>query len=96
MRISVAAAIVSALPLVSTPVFATDFKCGKDFVTFQTTGDTKTGPTKVVTIQKRLIMIVVETSKGETAVILGRDGVPETGANYISTDTYLRFLRCLD
>ena len=36
------------------------------------------------------------SSNGNMAVVIGRDGVPSTGANYITPDTYRHFISCLD
>ena len=43
-----------------------------------------------------MIIVVAKLPNGETSVLLGRDGVEHIGKNYITTDTYHRFLRCLD
>ena len=96
MRIAAAMVISSALLLVPTPALATEFKCGKDYVTFQTTGKAKSGAVKTLTIQKRLVSMVVMTSDGEMAVGIGRDSVPGTSIQYITSDTYRRLIGCLD
>ena len=87
---------MAALLFFSVAAFAAEFKCGKDYVTFQTTGKAKSGAVQTLTIQKRLVSMVVMTSDGEMAVGIGRDGVPGTGIQYITSDTYCRLIGCLD
>ena len=96
MKKIVAVAGMAALLFFSVAAFAAEFKCGKDYVTFQTTGKAKSGAVKTLTIQKRLVSMVVMTSDGEMAVGIGRDGVPSTGIQYITSDTYRRLIGCLD
>ena len=76
---------------------ATEFMCGDDYITFETKGETTIGPSHIVTVQKRMILIVIAggTQPG-AAVVIGRDGVPESGTNHITQDTYRHFMRCLD
>ena len=96
MKGIVAAAGMSSFLFFSVAADATEFKCGKDYVTFQTTGKAKSGAVQTLTIQKRLVSMVVMTSDGEMAVGIGRDGVPGTGIQYITSDTYRRLIGCLD
>lgn len=91
----IAAGVAIAL-LSSASAFATEFRCGDKFVTFHTTGTAKTGPSHLVTVQKRMILIIAASKQGGMAVMIGRDGVPNTGTNHISPDTYSRLIRCLD
>ena len=90
------AAAAIAIFMISPAAIATEFKCGKAYVTFQTTGKAKSGAVQTLTIQKRLVSMVVMTSDGEMAVGTGRDGVPSTGIKYITSDTYRRLIGCLD
>ena len=96
MKGIIAAAGMSSFLFFSVAADATEFKCGKDYVTFQTTGKAKSGAVQTLTIQKRLVSMVVMTSDGEMAVGIGRDGVPGTGIQYITSDTYRRLIGCLD
>ena len=96
MKGIIAAAGMSSFLFFSVAADATEFKCGKDYVTFQTTGKAKSGAVQTLTIQKRLVSMVVMTSDGEMAVGTGRDGVPGTGIQYITSDTYRRLIGCLD
>ena len=75
---------------------AADFKCGKDFITFETTGQSKTGPIRVVTVQKRMIVMLMGPDGEPGVVAIGRDGVPHASANYITPNTYRQFMLCLD
>ncbi len=91
-------AIIIALLLSSAPGgAATEFKCGDDYITFETRGKTESGPARMITVQKQMILIVMagETQAGG-AVMIGRDGVPNPGLNHITQDTYRHFMRCLD
>ena len=91
-RIILVAAMVT---LFSGAAAADEFRCGKDYITFQTTGVSRAGPTRIITAQKRVIIFIVKSSNGERAVVMGRDGVPTMGTNHITLDTYRRILKCL-
>ena len=90
------AAGVGIALLSSATAFAAEFRCGKEFITFETTGQSKTGPILVVTVQKRMIVMLMGPDGESGVVAIGRDGVPHTSANYITPDTYRNFIRCLD
>ena len=96
MKGIIAAAGMSSFLFFSVAADAAEFKCGKDYVTFQTTGKAKSGAVQTLTIQKRLVSMVVMTSDGEMAVGIGRDSVPGTSIQYITSDTYRRLIGCLD
>ena len=90
--------LVALLPLPAVAVTA--FNCGDEYITFETTGQTARGERRTITVQKRLLLMVVSAGKDggalDTAVLIGRDGVPGTGANHITPDTYRRLIQCLD
>ena len=84
-----------AVALLSLPAAAAEFRCGKDYITFPTTGPNKDSPISTITVQKRMVLFVHKNANGKTAVALGRDGVGNTGSSHISKDIYKLLIKCL-
>ena len=84
-----------AAVLLPATVSAADFQCGDKYVTFPTSGETKTGTVRAITVQKKLILFIVEGKDGGAGVAIGRSGVAHTGNSYITRDTYKRLIKCL-
>ena len=83
------------MALLSGTAIAAWVRCGDEFITFEATVEEKTGSVNIVTVQKRMILIIMVTSNGEIVVVIGRDGVPAIVRHYITPDTYREFMQCL-